>query len=76
MADKLAKVKAYIDSKLPGLEGSENEIAEMIEEEFNPSDWSGGNFDDAYYIGTEHGTINGKLEVIRKIKAIIDGEDE
>lgn len=27
----------------------------IYEDDFNPMDWSGGNFDDAYYGGVEHG---------------------
>ena len=42
--------------------------AEAFEEEmgddFNACDASGGNFDDAYYMGTEHGQTYGKIEVL------------
>jgi hypothetical protein len=34
------------------------------EEDFNPCDSSGGNFDDAYYMGTEHGEVVGSLTIL------------
>jgi hypothetical protein len=33
------------------------EIAPDLNEDFNPMDCSGGNFDDAYEMGVEHGYV-------------------
>lgn len=41
-------------------------------EEFNPMDASGGNFDDAYYMGCEHGEESGKLEAYQNVLKLID----
>jgi hypothetical protein len=49
------EIIATLQSRLESVNGSIKEIDEMKEDEFNPSDWSGGNFDDAYFIGEEHG---------------------
>jgi hypothetical protein len=51
----------FILSEIETLEEEAKEIEEMYEEEYNPMDWSGGNFDDAYSLGIEHGEIFGKL---------------
>lgn len=45
--------------------GSEiDEINEWMEDDFNPCDASGGNFDDAYYLGTEHGELFKEYEIL------------
>lgn len=52
------------------IEQYEEEVAENQEiwgedmEDFNPMDASGGNFDDCYYMGLEHGQTEGKLEIL------------
>jgi hypothetical protein len=45
-AEKLIKIKDIIDSIDP---------PEHMEEDFNPMDASGGNFDDSYNMGRRHG---------------------
>jgi len=37
-------------------------------DEFNAMDWSGGNFDDAYSIGTD----DGEIFFARQLKALLD----
>ena len=75
MADVLDKIKAYIDEKLPVCEAEQKEIDEMKGDEFNAMDASGGNFDDAYELGNDHGDTYGRLMILRKIKAIIEERD-
>jgi hypothetical protein len=72
MDAKLAKIMEYIDSQLPIWEEETAEIEERMEEEFNPMDWSGGNFDDAYNLGEEAGEAFAKYEVMTRIKRIIE----
>lgn len=75
MDGKLAKIQEYVDSVMLPLKNDAEEIDEMIAEDFNPSDWSGGNFDDAYEIGTEHGEVDGKMIILRAIESILqEGE--
>jgi hypothetical protein len=51
----------------------EDEIAEIEEvygsewEDFNPMDASGGNFDDAYNLGYEHGQVYGRYELLKEL---------
>ena len=52
------------EDRLDTLKGDDAEIDEMYED-FNPSDWSGGNFDDAYEIGKDHGEVFKEMEMIR-----------
>lgn len=40
------------------------EIKELYEESYDPCDWSGGNFDDAYDIGLSHGDSFAKVKMI------------
>lgn len=44
-----------------------DEIEEVVDEEFNPKDASGGNFDDAYDLGHRHGHQYGKLAVLNQL---------
>ncbi|MCM3109890.1 hypothetical protein [Lederbergia lenta] len=58
-------IKKYED-RLDILQGDVDEINDMYEEEFNPSDWSGGNFDDAYSIGEDHGEVFAEYSMIKR----------
>lgn len=71
----ISEIKAYIEKRLDVLESEAEEINEMLEDDFNPCDASGGNFDDAYYMGEEHGDTFGKIDALRHIKAIIEKEE-
>jgi hypothetical protein len=51
--------KEYIEKEIEKLSIVAEEIERAIEEDFNPCDWSGGNYDDAYAIGVEHGEVGG-----------------
>lgn len=53
------------------------EVAQLEErrgDDFDPQDWSGGNFDDAYEMGIKDGEIYKEYEmiaeIIRKLEAI------
>jgi hypothetical protein len=74
MSDVLNEIKAYVDEKLPIYESEQEEVNELFEDDFNPCDASGGNFDDAYELGDDHGDTYGRLAVLREIKAIIEKE--
>lgn len=76
--DKLAEIQTLVDSLSPKLVEESDLLDEEVGEDgedFNPMDWSGGNFDDAYYMGTEHGEMYGKLEILNKIDFILRKED-
>jgi hypothetical protein len=63
-------MKELILEKIKELEEEVEELNEMYGEdweEFNPCDASGGNFDDAYQLGSEHGEIFGKLALLREL---------
>lgn len=64
------------ENRIDVLRGDEAEIDEMYED-YNPSDWSGGNFDDAYEIGLEHGRVFEEIErlteFIAELKDIAKG---
>lgn len=76
MNDKLAKIKAYVENKMYTLGAEIDEIDERFEDGFDPMDWSGGNFDDAYSIGEEDGDTRGAYRVLSKIKRILEEETE
>ena len=38
------------------------------DQDFNPQDWSGGNFDDCYEMGFRHGRIDMARDVLRAAK--------
>ena len=59
--------------KIEELEEKAREIEEMYEEGYDPSDWSGGNFDDAYQLGMEHGEVFGQLKVLREMLNTFNG---
>ena len=61
-------MKATIEALIKEYEAEDEEIAEIIGDDFNPCDASGGNFDDAYYMGREHGEVEGALRVLYKLR--------
>ncbi|QIW89827.1 hypothetical protein PQE71_gp145 [Bacillus phage Izhevsk] len=62
--DKLIEL---IEKRIAILEPQEEENNAMIEEDFNPADWSGGNFDDCYFMGVKDGAISGELEALYRV---------
>lgn len=45
-------------------------------EDFNPMDASGGNFDDCYYMGLEHGRTEGELYAFRKVLKMVQEQSD
>lgn len=62
----------YVDERIDLLEAEDEEIEERYEEGFDPMDWSGGNFDDAYHLGNEDGEVSGELRVLYRVKSILE----
>ncbi|TPG88132.1 hypothetical protein EEL32_10230 [Brevibacillus laterosporus] len=60
----------YIDELIERYDDDEMEQSE------DPMSDSGGNFDDAYYMGIEFGEMCGKLEVLHEIKSFLTKGDE
>lgn len=54
MTNKLAELIAKYETELETWNAETDEIDEMKGDDFNPCDWSGGNFDDAYSLGESH----------------------
>lgn len=59
------RMKARIDELIERYEALSEDINWRYDDEFNPYDASGGNFDDAYYMGVEHGEVDGALHILR-----------
>lgn len=51
---KINELLKKYEEKLEMLVAEVEEIEEMKGDDFNPCDWSGGNFDDAYSLGESH----------------------
>lgn len=64
----IEKLIAKYEAELEALKEAQEEIDEMYED-YNPCDWSGGNFDDAYDIGVDHG---GTFEAERLLTDFIE----
>ncbi|UUV46249.1 hypothetical protein [Bacillus phage vB_BanS-Thrax2] len=62
-----------IDYKIELLEGSIEEYKEMYGDDLNASDASGGNFDDAYELGYEHGELFKEYYMLKKFKKQLEG---
>ncbi|GAB6989568.1 hypothetical protein [Paenibacillus pini] len=60
--------------KIEALQEYIDEINEQIEEDFDPMDWSGGNFDDCYELGYSHGRKFGRMTAYKEILAILESE--
>lgn len=64
MNELIAEYQARVDVLREEIE----EVNEYLGDDFNPCDASGGNFDDAYYLGEEHGEL---FEEYRVLKSVI-----
>ncbi|UUV46248.1 hypothetical protein [Bacillus phage vB_BanS-Thrax2] len=62
--DKLIEL---IKKRIAVLEPQEEENQNIIEEDFDPQSWSGGNFDDCYFMGVKDGAISGELEALYRV---------
>ena len=63
-------MKEFISEKIKDLLEQVEELEEYYGkdfEDFNAMDASGGNFDDAYYMGSEHGEIFGQLNLLNEL---------
>ncbi|UGO46212.1 hypothetical protein PQE74_gp129 [Bacillus phage vB_BanS_Chewbecca] len=56
-----------IKERIAELEPKEEHNKKMIQEEFDPDGWSGGNFDDCYFQGVEDGQIRGELGALYRV---------
>jgi len=56
-----------IEQRIAILEPQEEENDAMVAENFDPADWSGGNFDDCYFMGVKDGAISGELEALYRV---------
>ncbi|PAD91649.1 hypothetical protein [Shouchella clausii] len=62
-----------IKELLEDAEVAAGEIDERFpKEDYDPSSWSGGNFDDAYELGLDHGEVTGELQTLKRVIAIIE----
>lgn len=60
-------MKEMIEQLMKQAQENIEEIEEITGEDFNACDASGGNFDDAYELGYEHGYQYGKRAVLAKL---------
>ncbi|WP_077603648.1 hypothetical protein [Oceanobacillus sojae] len=78
MNEKLNEIIEKYEEKLAVITVSLEEIQEMREDDFNPADASGGNFDDAYEMGRYDGDIEGEYsalyDVVKDLKALKEAE--
>lgn len=63
-----------IENKIKLLQVDIDEINDQLEDDFNPMDWSGGNFDDCYDLGYEHGKKFGRMVAYKEILNILKSE--
>jgi hypothetical protein len=56
-----------IEEKIKNLQKEIDEINELFDEDFDPQDWSGGNFDDCYDLGYGHGKKFGRMAAYKEI---------
>ncbi|KAF6630644.1 hypothetical protein H6F38_14550 [Paenibacillus sp. EKM208P] len=63
-----------IKAKIEDLREDIIEINEQIEDDFNPMDWSGGNFDDCYDLGYGHGKKFGRMAAYKEILSILESD--
>ena len=70
MIERLDRLIAMHESRREVLRGGVNEIRELVGDDFDVSDVSGGNFDDAYELGREHGEV--LMEFIMLADAVAD----
>jgi len=80
MIERIDRIIAMYENRREVLQGDINEIRELMGDDFNISDVSGGNFDDAYEIGreqgevyTEHTLLGDAVADLRYLKAHLKG---
>ncbi|QNR65380.1 hypothetical protein IAQ67_15920 [Paenibacillus peoriae] len=59
-------------NKIKVLQEHVDQISRENEEDYNPEDWSGGNFDDCYELGCSHGRKFGRLTAYHEILALLE----
>ena len=65
-------VTEVLRNKIETLEEYVDQINQENEENYDPEDWSGGNFDDCYELGCSHGRKFGRLGAYREILAFLE----
>ncbi|QSF43386.1 hypothetical protein [Paenibacillus tianjinensis] len=63
----MEEVIKFIENKIKALQSESDQIEKKYEEDYNPSDWSGGNFDDCYSDGVSDGETFGSLQAYKTI---------
>lgn len=63
-----------IKTKIDRLQEYVDEINKDIEEDFDPKDWSGGNFNDCYDMGLSHGMKRGRIMAYQEILDLLESE--
>lgn len=71
MDDKLTQLLAELEGRLESLSSEVDENDEWKGDDFNPMDASGGNFDDAYSLGEEHGEAYGRYAELHNVIKLI-----
>ncbi|MFS0855287.1 hypothetical protein [Paenibacillus taichungensis] len=61
LRNKIDVLQEYID-----------DIDKDIEEDYNPEEWAGGNFDDCYDMGLSHGMKRGRMMAYREILDLLE----
>lgn len=64
---KLDELITKYTERYKTLQGDLDEINERHEDGYDPSSWSGGNFDDAYEIGEEDGYTLAESKTLQRI---------
>lgn len=62
-----------VNDRIELLEGDIEEYNEVYGENFYAIDASGGNFDDAYELGYEHGELFKEYHMLKKFKKQLEG---
>lgn len=71
--DKLEEIKEYVLKRFEVVDAETDEINERVEsDDWCPMDASGGNFNDAYDMGRDHGESFGEYKVLAVIKEILE----
>jgi flagellar biosynthesis/type III secretory pathway protein FliH len=61
------EIKEMIKQLMKQVQENIEEIEEVTNEDFNACDASGGNFDDAYELGHDHGFQYGRRSVLNEL---------
>lgn len=76
MNEKLTQLLSELEGRIESLSAEIAENEEWKGDDFNPMDASGGNFDDAYSLGEEHGEAYGRYaelsNAIKSLKAVAE----